>query len=81
MTSMPLNITDFGVASDREGDFFHIFFFSSYNMRKLFLGNEELTEDISKALVTDDMSFITNELSNLMKDQDFMDYLEKEMVL
>ena len=80
MIPLPLNITSLGIGCDKMADYFHIYFFSQHNMRKLYLADDSLTENISEALVSDDMSFIANELSELLKDKEFIDYLEKEMV-
>lgn len=80
MTTLPLNLTSFGVGSDKMGDYFHIYFFSLHNMKKLYLSDGELTEELSKALVSDDMGFITNELTNLLVDDGFVEYLESELL-
>ncbi len=79
--ALPLNITSFGVNSDKLGDKFFIFFFSIHSNNMLYLGDEELTHDLSKALKSDDMQFITEELGNLLQDEMFMEYLEGQMVL
>lgn len=62
------------------GDFFHIYFFSLHNMKKLYLGDECLTENLTEALTSDDMAFITNELNTLLHDEEFMSYLEANLV-
>ncbi len=76
---LPAQLTSFGVGSDKLGDYFHIYFLSVHTTKKLFLGKDELTEDLSKALITDDMQFITEELGNVLADDDFMKYLEEEL--
>ena len=81
MANLPLNVTAFGIGSDKLGDKFHIYFLSVHNARKLYLADGELTEDLSQALQTDDMNFIAGELATLISDDDFMEYLESEMVL
>jgi len=80
MATLPLNVTSFGVGSDKLGDEFHIFFLSCHTSTKLYLSEGELTDDLSKALTTDNMEFITDELRGLLDDQDFMDYLEASLV-
>ncbi len=79
--ALPLNITSFGVNSDKLGDEFFIFFFSIYTNNMMYLGDGELTQDLSKALKSVDMGFIVEELGKLLDDNDFMEYLEGEMVL
>jgi len=79
--ALPLNITSFGVNSDKLGDEFFIFFFSIHTNNMMYLGDGELTQDLSKALKSVDMGFIVGELGKLLDDDDFMDYLEGEMVL
>lgn len=81
MAQLPHQVTAFGVESDKLGDEFRIYFFSQHNLRKMYLGQECVTEDASQALYSSDMSFITEELSNLLGDDDFMEYLEGAFVL
>lgn len=81
MATIPMQVTAFGVESNRLGDEFRIYFFSQYSLRKLYLGNDCVTEDASQALYSTDMSFITNELGKIITDQEFLDYLEAEMVI
>lgn len=80
MASLPIQVTAWGVESDKLGDEFRIYFFSQHNLRKLYLGEECVTEDASKALYSTDMAFITSELTKLLADDDFMDYLEAEFI-
>ena len=80
MTQLPLNLTAFGVQSDKLADNFCIYFLSSHTNVKLYLAEEELTEDISKALWSDDMSFVTSELTKLLQDSDFLDYLQASLI-
>ena len=81
MATIPINITSFGIGSDNLADNFHIWFLSVHNAKKLYYGDECVTENISDALTTDDINFATEELSNLLKDQEFLNYLEAEVVL
>ena len=78
--AIPLNITSFGVNSDKLGDEYFIYFFSIHSNNMLYLGDGELTHDLSRALKSDDMQFITEELGKLLGDDEFMNYLEMEMV-
>ena len=80
MPTLPLNLTAWGVGSDKLGDYYHIYFFSQHTMRKLYLAEGELTEDLSRALISDDMNFITEELTNLLGDAEFIEYLEGELL-
>ena len=80
MAALPLNLTAFGIGSDKLGDFFHIYFMSCHTNVKLYLGDEELTEDLSKALTSDDINFVAGELTNLLNDEGFLEYLEGSLV-
>ena len=77
---LPLNLTGYGVQSDKLGDTFCIYFLSVHTAVKLYLSDGEVTEDISKALWSDDMNFITQELTNILKDKEFVNYLEGMLV-
>ena len=76
---LPPQLTSFGVGSDKLGDMFHIYFLSAHTAKKLYLGEDVLTEDLSEALQTDDMKFIVEELGNLLSDDVFMEYLAGEL--
>jgi len=78
--ALPLMITGLGIESDNLGDEFMIYFFSVFNARKLYLGDGMLTEDRCKAIKADSASFATEELGKLLGDDEFMNYLEMEMV-
>ena len=80
MANLPLNLTGWGVQSDVLGDKFCIYFLSVHNARKVYLGTECVTENLDDALWSDDMSFVVEELHTLLNDQEFLDYLEGEMV-
>jgi len=54
---------------------YHIWFISTSNI-KIFLGEDMLTEDRSQAIETDNMDFALSEMSDLLKNQDFIDELE-----
>jgi len=80
MAKLPENLTGFGLQSDKLGDLFCIYFFSVHTQVKLYLGEDELTEDMSKALWSDDISFVASELTGLLQDDDFLLYLEGSLV-
>ena len=80
MASIPLNVTGYGVQSDVFGDKFCIYFLSIHTAKKVYLGTECVTENLENAIWSDDMVFITNELSNLIQDQEFLNYLEGELI-
>jgi len=76
MTKLPPIVTGAGVDSDWSGEKFKIYFFSVHNSLKFYLADGEVTEDINKALETDDINFALEELNNLINDKDFTTYLE-----
>ncbi|NCD00338.1 MAG: hypothetical protein EOL95_11660 [Bacteroidia bacterium] len=71
---MLVTLDSFGVEQNKKSKLYRIFFISGTT--KLFLGDEILTEDATKALEADSFSFAFDELSSLMKDADFMLHLE-----
>ncbi len=81
MAQLSINVTSFGIGSDNLGDKFHIWFLSLHNAKKLYYGDECVTEELNEALTTDDINFAIEELKSLLDDQDFLDYLEAEVVL
>ena len=71
---MIITLNSFGIEQNKKNNMYRIFFISGST--KLFLGDEILSEDATKALETDSFSFAFDELSSLMKDADFMLHLE-----
>ena len=81
MAKLPIQVTSLGVNSDPLGQKYHIYFLSIYNSKKLFLGDNILTENLSEAIETDDMSEAVETLGELLGDEDFLEYLEAELCL
>lgn len=75
---LPSMVTGFGVESDWSGDNFVIYFFSVYNSRKLYLGDECVTQNLNDAVANDDMNDTVDALGGLLEDKEFMEYLESE---
>jgi len=69
-------MTGAGVEPDWSGDKYRIFFSSIYNSKKFYLGDDEVVEDPDKAIESDDIKSAINELSTLLQDDEFLEYLE-----
>ncbi len=78
--ALPLNVTEWGVKSDKLADNFFVYFHSSHSLQTLYLGDGELVGEVDKALMSEDINFVTGELIDLLSDKDFMDYLESSFV-
>ncbi len=78
--ALPLNVTEFGVTSDKLGDEFYISFHSCHSGRTLYVGDNELLTNPLNALKSTDINFVAEELIKLLSDKDFMDYLEASFI-
>jgi len=79
MPELPFGLSSFGVGSDNLGEVFHLYFISVSSSKKVYLGDDCLTEDLSEAITSDDMRFIIDELNTLLADKDFLLYLTDEL--
>ena len=74
--SIPLNVTEFGVRSDKLCDEFFIYFHSEHNLQTVYLGDDELVATVRNAIKSTDIQFVTDELIKLLHDDDFLLHLE-----
>lgn len=70
-----LPLSSFGVEQNLKSKLYRIYFIA--DTLKLYLGDEIITEEASKALESDDILFVFEELKNIMGDDDFVAHLEK----
>ncbi len=77
----PNIVSSFGVDSNWSGDEFYIFFYSIHNSKRMYLGEDCITDNLDKAIKTEDIGFAIEELNNLTTDKEFLSYLEAEMCL
>lgn len=74
-----LSLTSFGVEQNLKSKQYRIYFLS--DTLKLYLGEDIITEEVSKALETDDILFAFDELNTIMQDKDFKEHLESCIAL
>lgn len=78
LASIPLQLTGCGVDSDNMGEKYHIYFLSHYSSQKLYLGDNCLVRDLDKAISNTDIREVISKMTELLKDKEFLNYMEQE---